>query len=906
MTVPDAKNAKNENVFFDPLVKLTKPVIQSVPVPPSENKEKQVASQFFNRGMFETMVNRSLSSVFSGQLLDKEGDTLNTKLKKAVENNNINENIRLTLETLFRPNSIITIGGKPYTIISYQWTNGDWKVDTKLYTLNNNIVNASPYGRKGPIIIQNFMGPRAPNDYSQAQKELKLLDKEVLEGDDFNKKGYVKQQFIEKNPKGAQDTTTKDGKVSPGTGTQVTKDKDDITLGIPIGKDKDVKNPDATPNGKKEIPIGKEDVEIKDEIKSGPLSQDDEINKCLQEYEECISNANIKQEASNSKIRQENAPTKSRDIDVIESKEDISEISDKDYSLIEAKENEDESVNLKKLPEESFKDSEKEKKNYSEKNSKTWIEKYMKNNNYTIKDNEGKGDCFFAVIRDAFSSIGKTKYSVEYLRELIAEASTQKIFDSYKEVYTLFENLLNQQKKDLENYENFENRLNKINKKIKNIKKFLKLTQDEMKKDEDEIKKVIEEIKEAENDKDKIEIINSSIRRGVFNFDYFFDKYLNMKIAQLKSEIMGSEINLIPYKFMKNINTLDEFKNILKTCEFWADSWAISTMERVLKIKIIILTDPDLRPPPTSNSQNIVQCGEMDPILQEECEFKPEYYIITDYTGDHYKLIGYKGTEIFTFPEIPYGLKELATRTCMAKNSGLYSLIPEFQKFRDEELGFKGKKRYGLRGVKGGGEPEEDIPIANSIKPSTPVVRGELVPETMIVEGVVENPPAEVVKKPEPIKKEPEVEPVFKTPSAPETIPIQKHINSLFFSDSKLGYFIVIDLELYPGTSIPLRERPSLGCKIQKEKIKESLAEVRGTVYRPTPQNELYTYNPLNGDKNITENTNKSIKTKKQKGGFKKRTRKNKKQNKKENKKQNKQNKTRKQKRNNTKTCKKR
>ena len=43
----------------------------------------------------------------------------------------IDNNIKLTLDTIFRHNAPFFIKDKPYLVDSYSWTWGDWRIDTK-------------------------------------------------------------------------------------------------------------------------------------------------------------------------------------------------------------------------------------------------------------------------------------------------------------------------------------------------------------------------------------------------------------------------------------------------------------------------------------------------------------------------------------------------------------------------------------------------------------------------------------------------------------------------------------------------------------------------------------------------------------------------------------------------------
>jgi predicted NAD-dependent protein-ADP-ribosyltransferase YbiA (DUF1768 family) len=275
------------------------------------------------------------------------------------------------------------------------------------------------------------------------------------------------------------------------------------------------------------------------------------------------------------------------------------------------------------------------KQQYSENSKTNWMERFMKNNNYDIIDNEGGGDCLFAVIRDAFQQIGHNT-SVEKLRAALSDEATDDVYVQYRMLYVNF--LTEMQSKDKD--------MKEIKKTIGELKK-----RSESISNKEEVKKIITEVKE-----------------------------MTKKFNRTKTEKEDVKDLLNEFKYMENIDTFEKFKDFIKTSNYWADTWAISTLERILNIKLIIMSRESFE---QGDLDSVLQCGQLNDIdLEKQGSFAPDYYITTCYLGYHYQLISYKHKRIFKFTEIPYDIKTLVINKCIERNAGPYYLIQDFRNLK--------------------------------------------------------------------------------------------------------------------------------------------------------------------------------------------------------------------------------
>jgi predicted NAD-dependent protein-ADP-ribosyltransferase YbiA (DUF1768 family) len=284
------------------------------------------------------------------------------------------------------------------------------------------------------------------------------------------------------------------------------------------------------------------------------------------------------------------------------------------------------SVKSSQLKEESPKDALDIRQKFHASSKDIWINQFMQNGYYFIDTIEGSDKCFFTAIKDAFSSIGQ-QTTVEKIRNKLASEITEPIYESFKVPYDMLVEMDIKCKTDIKRLQN------------RNAELKLKITQTINRERHIQIKK-----------------------EGDENLERF---------NQLKQDKKMIDFKLNEYRFLKNVKTIQDFIKKFKTCDFWAETWAIHTVEQLLNIKFIIMSSDSFK---QGDINGVLICGNFVP---KEI-FQPEYYIILNHFKNQYQIISYKNKQIFKYKELPFDLKRMILDKCVEGISGSFAMIPEF------------------------------------------------------------------------------------------------------------------------------------------------------------------------------------------------------------------------------------
>ena len=268
-----------------------------------------------------------------------------------------------------------------------------------------------------------------------------------------------------------------------------------------------------------------------------------------------------------------------------------------------------------------------------------WIQKYMKDQRYDIVDTVTNGDCFFDAIRLALEQQEGESTTVKKLRKIVSDNITDDIYEQYKINYNMI----------FESIKENETQMRKINSTNRKLKKTLQ--------SEKNRNKQLETIAEGKK------------------YSEQFKEY--KKQNELSKELMKD------FYFMKDISNTQQLKDFVLKSEYYADTLAVSIIERELKIKLILLSFENYV---HADLNNVILCGQLnDDKLSKQSNYSPKYYIILQFEGLHYKLITHNSKTTFTFKEIPNKLKNKIYDKCCENSRGPFGIIEDFQKMRTDD-----------------------------------------------------------------------------------------------------------------------------------------------------------------------------------------------------------------------------
>ena len=315
-----------------------------------------------------------------------------------------------------------------------------------------------------------------------------------------------------------------------------------------------------------------------------------------------------------------------------------------------------------------------------------WIQKYLRNKYFNFIDNEGASDGFFAVIRDALLTQGRTTTILE-LRKQLSDEVNDEVFRGYREKFALYHGITRTQTRETKE---IVNNYNDLKRRISSI-----------------------------HDRAQQQLMIAGAKKLVVEHNLKHDE---MKYTKLLSS---------QYDYMREVRSTQQLKERMMTSLYWPDAWAIATMERVLNMKFILFSRDAYD---AGDIDNVLQCdngaggdgggggGGVDADIRKRGVFEPTAYILVGKGASHastptttgggggrsrsrsprsnihhrhldarsssYTLITYKTHGVLAFSELPYDIKLLITTKCLETQAGAFCLIPQFKLFQ-RELGIR-------------------------------------------------------------------------------------------------------------------------------------------------------------------------------------------------------------------------
>jgi hypothetical protein len=292
------------------------------------------------------------------------------------------------------------------------------------------------------------------------------------------------------------------------------------------------------------------------------------------------------------------------------------------------------------LKEESKKTAKKIRRKYQENSTHTWVQKYMKNPHYFVLDVDMNKDCLFSILKEVFQSIGQ-QTTIQKLRNKLGEKVSDSLYQEYRDIFTKYERIVKVEKERIET---------------------IKLQYD----------KIQKQLKEGVlNREQRIQLIEKGK-------ELFQENEMLKQKKKILKEIVDE------YIFMKDIHSVSDLRKKVKSCDFWKEEWCLPMLEYLLNIKFIVLNYNYYK---ENDMHNVLECKRAIEEIENNVDgFQPEFYILLEKIGSHYKILGYRKKSIFTFQELPYDLKEMIQYKCMEQKDNTFQYILDFQRVSKKDI----------------------------------------------------------------------------------------------------------------------------------------------------------------------------------------------------------------------------